>query len=185
MRPPSSFETRPSGAPQDEADLANAPPPVFFAAPGRPSSKPLAPQRTEGARDAKGPDGPADLDASRHRGLSKSGGPPSPFRATARQAASPPNPRRPARGVFRFAPHRPRWTSHFRHPALLTERLSTATGPNGAQHIWPCRLPPSVGPSDARMARRDEAAWTAGTSRRISDAKEFPGHRSPPRVWRR
>src|SRR5512141_2199089 len=38
MRPPSSFETRPSGAPQDEADLANAPPPVSLAAPGKPYS---------------------------------------------------------------------------------------------------------------------------------------------------
>ena len=37
----------------------------------------------------------AGLDASRHRGLSKS-----------LVAASPPNPRRPARGVFRFAPLR-------------------------------------------------------------------------------
>ena len=30
------------------------------------------PRRTEGARDAKGPGGPTGLDASRHRGLSKS-----------------------------------------------------------------------------------------------------------------
>jgi hypothetical protein len=56
--------------------------------------------RTEGARDAKGRNGPAGLDASRHRGVSKSELP------QVRQ-----NPRRPARGVLRFAPQRPRWTS--------------------------------------------------------------------------
>src|SRR5260221_2502909 len=36
-------------------------------------------KESEGARDAKGPDGPTGLDASRHRGLSKSGAPPSLF----------------------------------------------------------------------------------------------------------
>jgi hypothetical protein len=76
--------------------------PVFFAAPGKPYSIsfPRGPEtKCEGARDAKGPEGPTDLDASRHRGLSKSD-----------RAASPPDPRRPARGVSRLAPHRPRWT---------------------------------------------------------------------------
>ena len=52
---------------------ANAPPPLFFAARGRRRLSPAAAlERTEGARDAKGPDGPAGFDASRHRGLSKS-----------------------------------------------------------------------------------------------------------------
>ena len=32
----------------------------------------IARKRTEGARDARGPKGPTGLDASRHRGLSKS-----------------------------------------------------------------------------------------------------------------
>ena len=39
----------------------------------RPVGRSAAPgERTEGARDARGPRGPAGLDASRHRGLSKS-----------------------------------------------------------------------------------------------------------------
>ena len=51
---------------------SQAPSPLFFAAPGRRRLSPAAAlERTEGARDAKGPDGPAGLDASRHRGLSK------------------------------------------------------------------------------------------------------------------
>ena len=47
--------------------------PVFFGRPrvGRIPDRPR-PSKSEGARDAKGPDGPAGLDASRHRGLSKS-----------------------------------------------------------------------------------------------------------------
>jgi hypothetical protein len=57
---------------------------------------------TEGARDARGPIGPAGLNASRHRGLStscvlaaRSGS-----SEKAKRAASPPNPGRPARGVL-------------------------------------------------------------------------------------
>jgi len=36
--------------------------------------------------------------------------------------------------------------------------------------------PPSMGPSDARLVRQDEAAWTAGKGnwRRISDAPHRP-----------
>ena len=56
------------------SQTANAPPPVFFAE--RRVARLLFPPafriKTEGARDARGPRGPADLDASRHRGLSKS-----------------------------------------------------------------------------------------------------------------
>jgi hypothetical protein len=53
--------------------------------------------------------GPTGLDASRHRGLSSVVEcRPSLAKSAARHAASPPNPRRPARGVYRLAPHRPR-----------------------------------------------------------------------------
>ena len=48
-------------------------------------------EKTEGARDAKGPDGPTGLDTSRYRGLSKSGNPPSLFelwRASRKSAKS-------------------------------------------------------------------------------------------------
>ena len=51
------------------------------------------------------PNGPAGLDASRHRGLSKSGSRRR-FAAPTSKAASPPVPRRPARGVYRLAPRR-------------------------------------------------------------------------------
>src|SRR6185436_2530200 len=53
---------------------AQAPSPVFFIeAPGRPVFLIFCrPPPTEGARDAGGPKGPTGLDASRHRGLSKS-----------------------------------------------------------------------------------------------------------------
>src|SRR5665213_3769808 len=67
-------------------------------------------EKYRGRAGRQGPDGPADLDASRHRGLSKSD-----------SAASPPFPWRPARGVLRFAPPRPRWTSRFRRPAFPLE----------------------------------------------------------------
>jgi len=90
---------------------------------------------------------------------------------------------------LRFAPPRPRWTSRFRRPAFPLE----LEGPpihrcglrRGAATYDRLPAPPSRGPRDARLARRDEAAWTARTSCRISDTKEFPGHRSPPRVWKR
>ena len=104
-------------------------------------------ERTEGARDAKGPDGPADLDASRHRGLSKSD-----------SAASPPNPRRPAHGVFRFAPRNPRWAD------IVTHRLRASSAPE--------RLTPLLGgvaPCGRHIAQVAtcrvaglRAAWTAG-----------------------
>src|SRR5262245_40709584 len=76
---------------------ANASPPCFFAAPGAPSSLGkirIARKRTEGARDARGPKGPTGLDASRHRGLSKScASPLALVRARTKQSASPPKPK--------------------------------------------------------------------------------------------
>jgi len=61
----------------------------------------IARKRTEGARDARGPMGPTGLDASRHRGLSKSFVPA--FHAGSRNWQGNPqvrqNPGRPARGV--------------------------------------------------------------------------------------
>ena len=95
--------------------------PVFFVRPrvGR-SPIPLALEKeTEGARDAKGPDGPTGLDASRHRGLSKSD-----------IAASPPSPKASRARCLRFAPRsRPRWTYLSGNPPLpcgLSGCLSTA-----------------------------------------------------------
>ncbi len=93
-------------------------------------------------------------------------------------AASPPVLRRPARGVCRFAPHRPRWTYLSGDPASpfeLAGRLSTAVGPGRrCGPVTGCNATPSRGPVDTRLARRDGAAWTAGwgIQRRISDAPE-------------
>ena len=75
---------------------------------------------------------------------------------------------RPARGVSRFAPYRPRWTD-----------LSGAA-PSGGWSAYPPLWPNAA--RGARLVRRDDAAWTAGPSRRISSAMSFPGHRSPPHV---
>ena len=104
---------------------------ILCSAPGRPYST-LRTARMKGARDASGPGAfkftqnaqtkmlrPTGLDASRHRGVSKSN-----------IAASPPVPRRPARGVFRSIPQGPRWTYRFGRPASRQASLSTASGPD-------------------------------------------------------
>jgi hypothetical protein len=86
------------------------------------------------------------------------------FERSARRAASPPNPGRPARGVFRFAPHRPRWSSRsslrgfhrvkaqalggapvtkaFRLPAITS--LWRATGTPGQARLGPPGLTPHL-----------------------------------------
>jgi hypothetical protein len=133
------------------------------------------PRRTEGARDARGPGGPTGLDASRHRGLSKSD-----------SAASPPFPRRPARGVYRFAPRRPRWSS-VRHATPSRGRNTPPLGPGNSAGDALTGSPayrPS-GPAACGWARQDRR----GLDRRGVMAphlrRPHPGHRSPPRVWRR
>ena len=101
-------------------------------------------------------------------------------------SASPPNPRRPARGVYRFAPQRPRWTDRFRRPLLTEARLSTALGPNGCTALL--TVPAIVaGGAPRRAAWRagTRAAWTAGPWASASPPRtSFPGHRSPPHVSR-
>ncbi len=141
--------------------------------------------RTEGARDAVGSGRtevhasvrklkvlrPTGLDASRHRGLSKLIVP------QVRQSLGVP------RAVFgRFAPHRPRWTYLSGDPASpfeLAGRLSTAVGPGRrCGPVTGCNATPSRGPVDARLARRDEAAWTAGSGK-LSAASPTPPNRPP------
>ena len=93
------------------------------------------------------------------------------------------------RAVFnRLAPHPPRWsflpcegetccmTSH-RNEAKGTLRQCSCDGST-------C-LPAITGPRRADGHAGPGAAWAAGPSHRISDARSCPGHRSPPRVWRR
>ena len=93
--------------------------------------------------------GPADLDASRHRGLSKSV-----------IAASPPVPRRPARDVFRFAPRRPRRADNF-YPPLVTPCRGA-----GSSAAW------TAGP---RRCISSEASFPATAPRPASeDADQTP-----------
>src|SRR6185312_9266400 len=86
-----------------------------------------------GANHSARTHGPRRLAATRH--------------AEVRITASPPEPRRPAHGVSRSAPHRPRWTSHFRpllkaYPPLWAQRA--------VARRRPAPRPPSMGPSDVR-----------------------------------
>jgi hypothetical protein len=64
---------------------------------------------------------------------------------------------------LRFAPHRPRWTSHFRRPSSSARTPIHRCGPRSTagKPVTGCRASPSRGPSGARTVRRDEAAWTA------------------------
>ncbi len=148
-------------------------------------------KRTEGARDARGPKGPAGLDASRHRGLSKS----CVLRLLALVRAkrqSVPQVRQTQgvpRAVFnRLAPHRPRW-SHFSRvmPVGAAPRLPTDEAMAlGRRPLTGRPGLPAVRDLGAQTRRAGlDAAWTAGPPHRISDARSCPGHRSPPRVWRR
>jgi hypothetical protein len=143
-----SFETGASRPPQDEVAIGKQNHPYSLRPRVGRSPLPL-PRRTEGARDARGPGGPT---GSRHRGLSKSD-----------SAASPPFPRRPARGVYWFAPRCPRWSS-VRH----------ATPSRG-------RNTPPLGPGNSA----DDALTGSLAYRPLGPAAPHSGQRSPPRVWRR
>ncbi len=131
--------------------------------------QPPALKENRGRAGRQGPDGPTGLDASRHRGLSKS------FDS----AASPPNPKASrARCLNRFAPHRPRWCYRFRQPALRVRSPS--------HRFWPRRVP---GPSDcagfppsvARSGLRHSKPGRCGLDRRgQSVASPTPAVARPP-----
>ena len=107
-------------------------------------------EKYRGRAGRQGPDGPADLDASRHRGLSKSD-----------SAASPPFPWRPARGVSGLLRLAPGGLPVSGGPPFLSNwkvRLSTAVGPGGAwQPMTGCRPRRHGGPATR--------GWRAGTKR--------------------
>jgi hypothetical protein len=152
-------------------------------------------KKREGARDAKGPErtqvyagrrkqgarthGPRRLAASRH---AEGPNPSSRLTALRRATASPPNPRRPARGVCRFAPCRPRWTHPFQatllslrivRPPLHRNRAQMA--PGISDHAG---APPSVGPRRRAVRHAGtRAAWTAGRENRA--ASPTPPARPP------
>ncbi len=135
-------------------------------------------RRTEGARDARGPKGPAGLDASRHRGLSKSLC--LAFRSGSSDRQSVPQVRQTQgvpRAVFnRLAPHRPRW-SHFSRvmPVGAAPRLPTDEAMALGQRPLTGLFAPAYRPSRASGAQTrragPDAAWTAGPGDRISDAR--------------
>ena len=128
-------------------------------------------ERIRGRAGRRGRDRPTDLGTSRHQGdpaanracptESLQPGP-----ATLRRVAtaSPPFPRRPARGVLRLAPHDPRWAdlsgavpfSHVSgssaYPPLKGLGRSIRAREADARPPYPC---------DPRLAGRDPAAWAA------------------------
>jgi len=113
---------------------AQAPSPVFFIeAPGRPVFRSLLPPGpNRGRAGRQGSNWTRGPRPSRHRGLSKScvlacrSG----SSEKAKRAASPPNPRRPARGVYRFAPKQaPVVASHSRLPVGASPRHVHRAGP--------------------------------------------------------
>ena len=140
--------------------------PVFLAAPGRPYSNFLsaALENAEGARDARGPGrtqvyavcankalGPTDLDASRHRGLSKSELP----QVRPTQGV----PRAVFVGLIRSAPG---GLTVSGNPPLLSD-CQAASPPLWAQTknaaLRPAANPAVAGPRGARLARRDVSGF--------------------------
>jgi hypothetical protein len=145
--------------------VANAPLPVFFGRPRGGRIPSLLPPALEKEPRARGTPrvpgalklaqraqtkvlGPAGPGASRHRGLPKSVVP------QVRQ-----NPRRPARGVYRLAPHRPRWTD-----------LSGAS-PSGEDASPPLVAARPVGPGRCGLDRR---AFTPHLQREVTPRPPLP-----------
>src|SRR4029078_8573430 len=145
---------------------------------------------TEGARDARGPKGPAGprrLATSRLVEVLCA----SPFtlvRAIGKASRTSAKPKSSRARCLRFAPHRPRW-SHFSRvmPVGAAPRLPTDEAMAlGRRPLTGRPGLPAVRELGAQTRRAGpDSAWTAGPLHRISDARSCPGHRSPPRVWRR
>jgi len=135
---------------------------ILWAAPGTPYSD--TDRRSRKVPRARGTPGSWRTRGPRHLAASR--------RAEVRITASPPFPRRPARGVLRFAPPRPRWTSRFRRPASPLElegRLSTAVGPGRVRRACDrCR-------SRHHGARRRSAGapGRGGLDRRLGDRRRI------------
>jgi hypothetical protein len=124
--------------------------------------------------------GPTDLDASQHRGMLKSD---PPFGGL---TASPPNPRRPARGVLgllRIAPGE-RTISGFLPRRRGSQ--STASGPIPAGlPVVGCRRGHHWGPVAHGRCAGTVRLGPPGRPAASPTERHIPGHRSPPRVWRR
>ena len=126
-------------------------------------------EKTEGARNATGPGGPTHLDASRHRGLSKS------------IIASPPSPWRPARGVLgllRSAPGGRAVSGCLRYRRRTYPPLRAQTAPGKSGHAGNHR---QWGPvTRGRRAGTKRLGPPVGLN--APHLRRTPGHRSPPRV---
>src|SRR6185503_686587 len=130
--------------------------PLFFGRPGVsriPTSLRRLPEKAEGARDAKGPTGPADLDASRHRGWSKSG-PPTLLPATAgkpqvRQTQG--VPRAVFIDLFRSAPGGLPVSGALAFLAIGGPPIHRCGPKRGGQAVTARHSPPPRGSSDARI----------------------------------
>jgi hypothetical protein len=137
--------------------------PYSLSAPGRPSPDRAHPRKNEGARNAKGPNGPTGLDASRHRGLSKSSAPPSPFGfgAASRKSTKPMASRaRCFLGLLRVVPGERPVSPHTQLQALKT--LHPWARHLGRRSSDRTRDLPAVRKPMRAAARHDNAAWTAG-----------------------
>jgi hypothetical protein len=133
----------------------------------RSSSLTTHPRQAEGARDALGPGARKFTQVCANRCSDPRASTPRDIEAY----RSPYNRKsavlwRPARGVCRSAPYRPRWSYLSGNPCSpfgLRGRLTTASGPGRErQSQRPAAVPAIAGPSDARLVRQDDAAWTAG-----------------------
>jgi hypothetical protein len=134
------------------ARQANAPPPVLF---GRrrvrlhsnpPPGKNRGRAGRQGSRRTRGP---RRLATSRL--------------AEVRNAASPPKPKASRARCLRLAPHRPRWTSHFRRPSLRKSAYPPLLAQaDSGMPVTGCRHPPSRGPATHGWCAGTDAAWTAG-----------------------
>ncbi len=130
---------------------------------------------------------PTGLDASRRRGLSKSGPSSLSLRRASRKSASPLASRaRCLLGLLRIAPG---GLTVSGDPPLfgLEGRLSTAVGPKRCPALPTVPAAVASGAAVTRGKRAGtHAAWTAGSGKPAPHLRRpRTGHRSPPRVWRR
>ena len=129
----------------------------------------------EGARDALGPVGPTDLDASQHRGMLKSE-----YRKSARPKASR---ARCLIGLLRAAPggltfQAPPLSTAKAYPPLRDQVIAGAPVTGAGNAI--------TGPRDVREGTPGQRGLNRRREKSCAASPTLPpGHRIPPRVWRR
>ena len=146
---------------------------ILWSAPGAPSSDSASARSRKVPRargTLSGSTGPTGLDASRHRGLSKL------------ITASPPVPRRPARGVFRFAPRSSQAAGRF---MAQWHSLPHGGGTGVLRLLMSFRAHGPPEPPGATSTRREVRGLDRRTGKLKAPHLRRPrtGHRSRP-VWR-